>query len=217
MKKDKCGVYEILCRVSGKSYVGSSVQIYVRWAQHRRLLRKGTHPSPRLQRAWSKHGEENFHFSVLEECAREGRFAREQHYLDMAPRDYNSMPKVTVITREMRKKMVDATRAYKASITHCPRGHEYDEANTYLNAKGHRICRKCNAERVAKVYASETPEQREARLQRMALYSAKEEQRRKRAEYAAAHKAEKAAYDRARKQRMASMRKLADRSCLPTA
>lgn len=27
--------------------------------------------------------------------------------------------------------------------THCPHGHPYDEANTYVNAKGHRQCRKC--------------------------------------------------------------------------
>lgn len=29
------------------------------------------------------------------------------------------------------------------SPTHCPRGHPYDERNTYFNAKGHRFCRAC--------------------------------------------------------------------------
>ena len=28
--------------------------------------------------------------------------------------------------------------------THCPKGHIYDEKNTYINKKNHRICRKCN-------------------------------------------------------------------------
>lgn len=28
--------------------------------------------------------------------------------------------------------------------THCPSGHKYDEANTYLNSDGHRFCRACN-------------------------------------------------------------------------
>lgn len=31
--------------------------------------------------------------------------------------------------------------------THCPRGHAYDEANTYYNKNGHRSCRACHRER----------------------------------------------------------------------
>lgn len=34
--------------------------------------------------------------------------------------------------------------------TRCPQGHEYDEDNTYVNAKGSRICRQCNNGRNAK-------------------------------------------------------------------
>lgn len=30
-----------------------------------------------------------------------------------------------------------------ASKTHCPAGHPYDEENTYINARGGRICRAC--------------------------------------------------------------------------
>lgn len=51
-----------------------------------------------------------------------------------------------------------------ALTTHCPKGHAYDEANTYVNAKGKRFCRECNRLRVASVYAAETPEQRALRL-----------------------------------------------------
>lgn len=29
-------------------------------------------------------------------------------------------------------------------VTHCPRGHEYDEANTYHNPSGSRACRACH-------------------------------------------------------------------------
>jgi hypothetical protein len=32
-----------------------------------------------------------------------------------------------------------------ARRTHCPQGHPYDEANTYVNARGHRQCRACRA------------------------------------------------------------------------
>ena len=34
-------------------------------------------------------------------------------------------------------------RNYWKSKTHCPRGHAYDEANTYYRANGYRQCRKC--------------------------------------------------------------------------
>jgi hypothetical protein len=28
-------------------------------------------------------------------------------------------------------------------VTHCPAGHPYDAANTYVNPRGHRKCRTC--------------------------------------------------------------------------
>jgi hypothetical protein len=33
--------------------------------------------------------------------------------------------------------------ARQRAITHCPAGHPYDEANTYITSKGHRACRAC--------------------------------------------------------------------------
>ena len=35
--------------------------------------------------------------------------------------------------------------AHERAKTHCPKGHAYDEANTYLRRKGHRIERGCRA------------------------------------------------------------------------
>lgn len=32
-----------------------------------------------------------------------------------------------------------------AEKTHCPRGHEYDDSNTYLAPSGRRFCRACKA------------------------------------------------------------------------
>lgn len=34
-------------------------------------------------------------------------------------------------------------RRSRAHITHCPKGHPYDEANTYIRPNGQRDCRKC--------------------------------------------------------------------------
>ena len=34
--------------------------------------------------------------------------------------------------------------AIGARVTHCPKGHPYDEANTYTTPSGRRHCRECN-------------------------------------------------------------------------
>jgi group I intron endonuclease len=165
MAATRCGIYEIKCLVSGKFYIGSSKSIHVRWSAHRRHLRKGTHHAPRLQRAWNKHGEERFVFLVLEECASTELLKREQYYLDFKKPDYNSNPHVIEngfgwTTNEMRAKRVAALRLRASAVTHCPRGHEYSEQNTYVGKSGWRVCKACNALRAAKIRASLTPEQR---------------------------------------------------------
>ena len=38
----------------------------------------------------------------------------------------------------------DNVRQYKNRIKSCPKGHEYDEKNTYLRKNGSRKCRECN-------------------------------------------------------------------------
>lgn len=37
-------------------------------------------------------------------------------------------------------------RRGRAHRTVCPQGHPYDEANTHVNAKGHRSCKTCQRE-----------------------------------------------------------------------
>lgn len=39
--------------------------------------------------------------------------------------------------------------AWQRAKTHCPQGHEYDEANTYITPTGRRHCRACRRVRVA--------------------------------------------------------------------
>lgn len=36
---------------------------------------------------------------------------------------------------------------YERRKTHCPKGHEYDEANTRITPAGKRVCRTCDRER----------------------------------------------------------------------
>lgn len=47
----------------------------------------------------------------------------------------------------------DTFAARQAAITHCPAGHEYDEANTRVDAKRCRHCRACQRERAREIRA----------------------------------------------------------------
>lgn len=60
------GIYIIRCNLSGKFYIGSAVNINLRWNTHRwELLRNKSH-CKKLQTAWNKYGEDSFEFYVAE-------------------------------------------------------------------------------------------------------------------------------------------------------
>lgn len=85
-----CGIYLIRHSVSGKCYVGQSVDIPRRWSEHRSP--GDNEPSP-IGRAIRKHGKEAFEFSVLEECPRGLLNERETFFIKMlntlSPDGYN--------------------------------------------------------------------------------------------------------------------------------
>lgn len=76
------GVYKIENTVSGKFYIGSSVNMQKRWHNHLYALRRGLHPNRHLQNAWKKYGNESFLFSVVEESGQDNLSEREQYWLD---------------------------------------------------------------------------------------------------------------------------------------
>ena len=96
------GIYAIIHIASGKQYIGQSVSMSHRWAQHRYELRRNHHASRHLQRAWNKHGAEAFAFTVLEyvepgDGLRERLTGREQWHMDarlalVGSREYNTAP-----------------------------------------------------------------------------------------------------------------------------
>lgn len=83
------GIYEIVNTENSKRYVGSSVDIRRRWAQHRARLNSGEHHCPPLQRAWDKYGAAAFDFRIVEQCERDRLIAVEQRILDQAAPEYN--------------------------------------------------------------------------------------------------------------------------------
>lgn len=85
------GVYRIENVVTGKSYVGSSNCIHIRWKFHIVELSSGTHPNPSLQASVTQHGLHSLRFSILEEVASEDDlFTREHHWFHaLTPELYN--------------------------------------------------------------------------------------------------------------------------------
>ncbi|MEY4572305.1 MAG: hypothetical protein RLZ10_1531 [Bacteroidota bacterium] len=62
------GIYLITNNINKKVYVGSSQDIKRRFYLHKHYLNKGNHTNKHLQSAWDEYGEQNFSFSILEEC-----------------------------------------------------------------------------------------------------------------------------------------------------
>ena len=99
------GIYKITNKITGKGYVGSSINLEYRWARHFKMLRAGTHHSPHLQASYDKYGEEVFEVSILEELERISdlvelkrvMLSREQYWIDTlgsadGTRGYNACP-----------------------------------------------------------------------------------------------------------------------------
>ena len=63
-------------------YIGQSINIEKRWRGHKCELNHNRHRNGHLQNAWNKYGEENFMFSVLEECQRNELDEKEIYWID---------------------------------------------------------------------------------------------------------------------------------------
>jgi len=83
------GIYRIVHRESGKSYVGSSINVETRWRKHRETINAGTNQNPHLRNAVRKYGWEAFDFVIEEHCVPDRAYLleREQVYLDAAALD----------------------------------------------------------------------------------------------------------------------------------
>jgi group I intron endonuclease len=63
----QCGVYRLLNAAANVAYIGSSINVQKRRAEHFRLLRKNEHPNYNLQRAYNAYGPDSFicHYEVI--------------------------------------------------------------------------------------------------------------------------------------------------------
>jgi group I intron endonuclease len=71
-------------------YIGSSVNVELRWRQHMWACKRGEHRSEKMQRAYGKYGAK-FKFTILEECASDKLIRVEQQYMDLYKPKYNTV------------------------------------------------------------------------------------------------------------------------------
>lgn len=79
--KHICGIYVIECLINGKIYIGQSQNIYYRWKKHKEVLRRNKHFNRELQEDWNRFTEDDFKFSLLEECSVEELDDREIYWI----------------------------------------------------------------------------------------------------------------------------------------
>lgn len=90
--KNKSGIYRWVNKVNGKSYIGSSVNLIVRFRCYYSFnfisaaLAKG---KSLIYSAILKHGYSNFQVEILEYCTAENAISREQYYIDLLKPEYN--------------------------------------------------------------------------------------------------------------------------------
>jgi group I intron endonuclease len=120
------GIYEIVNLVNGKRYVGSAVNLMLRWRQHRGALRGNNHGNRHLQSSWGKHGEPAFAFAVIETCDPSDLLTREQATIDRLCPEFNICPTAgSTLGRRHSKQTRDKIAAKRAGTKMPPRSAEH--------------------------------------------------------------------------------------------
>ena len=119
------GIYVIRNNISGKVYVGSSINPKKRWREHRCNLRQGKHHAPLLQRAWDARGESAFTFEVIETVHTKAEMVcREQYWIDtlesFGSKGYNATGEAFRMSAENIAKGVAAASAKRRGNPHSP-------------------------------------------------------------------------------------------------
>src|SRR4051794_6615695 len=86
--KGKPGIYGFLSKSNNKLYIGSSINLSIRFNKHI----KGSQSNILLQRAINKYNLQNFIFVVFEYCETEELLFREQFYIDSLKPEFNINP-----------------------------------------------------------------------------------------------------------------------------
>lgn len=81
------GIYKITNKINNKTYIGQSICIERRFAQHKSPYEQERFSDKPLYKAIKKYGIENFSFEVVEECSVDQLNKKEAYYINL----YNSL------------------------------------------------------------------------------------------------------------------------------
>lgn len=85
----KSGVYRIQNIKTGNFYIGSTIDLYKRYARHRYVLKNELKENIRMHEDFIKHGLESFIFGVIEYCEKDKLLEKEQYYYEKLMPFYN--------------------------------------------------------------------------------------------------------------------------------
>lgn len=130
-------VYKITCEINNEFYIGSSVNLYMRWYVHLSELRRNKHHSQKLQDLYNKFGEKSLKISIVKEydnCDRKQLYEYEKEFIERLSPTINEVSvKECHVSDEWRKKISNTiTELFKDKNNH-PRyksGKLYDVYNT---------------------------------------------------------------------------------------
>lgn len=139
------GIYRVVNTVTGKCYVGQSIDIERRWRLHRRQLKKGTNRSLKLQRSFNVHGEGAFAYEVCCVCTPEELNQKEEEMIQLFDSVRNGYNARVFATSNRGMKMSDETRAKISAVKSTP------EAKAVLAARNRdpAMKEKCRAGMIA--------------------------------------------------------------------
>ena len=119
------GIYKITSIANGKIYVGCASNVRTRINGHLYDLRRKKHKNSYLQKAWTKYGEENFVFEMIEKCniidlhSKEHYWANKLNCFDRTT-GYNLKPTdpngCSIHSEETKEKLRQANKGKKPSL-----------------------------------------------------------------------------------------------------
>lgn len=85
------GIYKIQSNIKPeRNYIGSAINVHVRWLRHLNDLRNNRHHSSKLQRHYDKYGEEDLQFSIILRCPQNKLIFFEQQQIDFYSPYFNN-------------------------------------------------------------------------------------------------------------------------------
>lgn len=160
------GIYMIYNTVNGKFYIGSAINLNMRFATHKYKLKNNTHANKYLQNAWNKQWGQYFQFHVIEYCEKGHNTKREQWWFDIThcydrKIGYNARPRAE--TNLGRKQSIEEIAKRKLATIGLKRTEESKE-KMRLAQKGRKPSEEVHAKRLLAIIGKPLSEEHKRKL-----------------------------------------------------